>query len=129
MEQVLAEPRDASGNAGRAGTPPDHLQGTRGPVAFEVWQFRMYFSLHFTSCIFFLAIGLLQALATQQLHASLAGTISITAVYAPLRYAAHHAKNQELAHLVMEYFSFTLLAIRLIVTNFAVPVNSFEPLE
>eukprot|EP00965_Chrysotila_dentata_P254236 6211806-Pleurochrysis_carterae.AAC.4 len=98
MEQVLPEQHDAHGDSGRERTLRYQLQGT-GPVTFEVWQFHMYHTSHIIACMFFLAAGLLQALATQQLQASLAGTVLTCAIFAPIRHAAHRAKNQELAHL------------------------------
>eukprot|EP00965_Chrysotila_dentata_P069624 2299562-Pleurochrysis_carterae.AAC.1 len=135
MEQMV---RPHSGAIGTDSAVLSTRSNLRGPNAtgsgdidesFDVWQFRMHHRHHLMGCAFFISMGLLRALATQELPASLAGTLLISAIFAPIRHAAHLAKNQALAHLVLEYFAFSLLAIRLIMVNFAVPDNSFEPLE
>jgi len=98
-------------------------------VPFEVWQFRMYHRYHIMTCIFLGTIGLLQTLATQEFQGSLGGLLLAVAIFAPLRHAAHYARNQVWAHLFMEYLALAIPVIRLTVDSFTVSENSFEPLE
>eukprot|EP00965_Chrysotila_dentata_P255673 6212305-Pleurochrysis_carterae.AAC.2 len=98
-------------------------------MPFEVWQSRMYYSSHQVCCCIFVLIGLLATGVTQEVHASLLGTMVIAAVMAVILHTAHSATDQVLAHRIVEYSTFALLAIRLIAGHRTISKGSFEPLE
>eukprot|EP00965_Chrysotila_dentata_P259565 6213601-Pleurochrysis_carterae.AAC.3 len=129
VQHDTGEVQHDTGEVGRAEIPQNVIRCTGGPVPFEVWQFRMYHRYHIMTCIFLGTIGLLQTLATQEFQGSLGGLLLAVAIFAPLRHAAHYARNQVWAHLFMEYLALAIPVIRLTVDSFTVSENSFEPLE